>query len=228
MWRRSETAGRICRFLEQGSGGPVFLWAFYPGEEELGDLETALRQTIPDGGYAVAAYPVEDWDRDLSPWEAPAAMGDGCFAGRGADTLQWLQESFLPRLREELPDRSRFYLTGYSLAGLFALWGLYEADCFQGAVCCSGSLWLDGWDEYAASHFVKAPSDVYLSLGGKEERTRNPRMARVGDCTRRQEVLLRRDPQVKNCVLEWNAGGHFADPMKRLAKGIAWIAGRSG
>ncbi|ERL11412.1 hypothetical protein HMPREF1248_0438 [Coriobacteriaceae bacterium BV3Ac1] len=32
------------------------------------------------------------------------------------------------------------YISGYSLAGLFALWSLYQTDIFKGAACVSGSL----------------------------------------------------------------------------------------
>ncbi len=44
-------------------------------------------------------------------------------------------------------------------------------------------------------------------------------MAAVGDRTRAQERLLQEDSMVESVVLEWNAGGHFADAGKRLAKG---------
>ena len=66
---------------------------------------------------------------------------------------------------------------------------------------------------------------VYLSLGGKEEKTKNKVMATVGDRTRAQEGLLQEDSMVESVVLEWNAGGHFADAGKRLAKGVKWMFG---
>ena len=33
------------------------------------------------------------------------------------------------------------------------------------------------------------------------------------------------DSMVESVVLEWNAGGHFADAGKRLAKGVKWMFG---
>ena len=66
---------------------------------------------------------------------------------------------------------------------------------------------------------------VYLSLGGKEEKAKNKVMAAVGDRTRAQEGLLQEDSMVESVVLEWNAGGHFADAGKRLAKGVKWMFG---
>jgi len=50
-------------------------------------------------------------------------------------------------------------------------------------------------------------------------------MAAVGDRTRAQERLLQEDSMVESVVLEWNAGGHFADAGKRLAKGVKWMFG---
>lgn len=70
---------------------------------------------------------------------------------------------------------------------------------------------------------VRCECAVYLSLGGKEEKTGNPVMAMVGDRTREQERLLRKEPRVRNVTLEWNRGGHFADSCRRLAKGVQWL-----
>lgn len=235
MWELKEIAGKSCHILHEGDGGPVFLWPFYPHEgEELERLENALQKALPDGGYTIAAWQVEDWNRDLSPWAAPIAMGEGQFAGGATSVLGWMTADFLPGLKKwilaerrmwipENAKGTKYYLMGYSLAGLFALWSLYETDCFDGAVCCSGSLWLDSWDRYVAARSVKAPADVYLSLGGREEKSKNPVMARVGERTREQEKILKQDPQVRRCILEWNPGGHFADSAQRLAKGVRWV-----
>ena len=117
------------------------------------------------------------------------------------------------------------WLMGYSLAGLFALWAAYESDVFSGIVCCSGSLWFPDWDHYVRNHVIQSKCSVYLSLGGKEEKAKNKVMASVGDRTRAQEGLLQEDSMVESVVLEWNAGGHFADAGKRLAKGVKWMFG---
>ena len=74
-------------------------------------------------------------------------------------------------------------------------------------------------------HMLRSKCSVYLSLGGKEEKTRNKIMAAVGDRTKAQEERLEEDPMVESVVLEWNAGGHFADAGKRLAKGVRWMFG---
>lgn len=229
MWKMFQMEEKTCGILRRGSGGPLFFWPFYPHEgKELQDLEAALERTLPGAACTVAAFQSEDWNRDLSPWEAPTAFGGEPFSGKGPDTLRWLGREYLPWIREQEPGLGKCYVMGYSLAGLFALWSLYETRLFDGAVCCSGSLWIDGWEEYVRTHEIQAPSEIYLSLGGKEEKTRNPLMAQVGERTRLQERILKADPKVSRCVLTWNPGGHFADSAARLAKGMSWMLGLSG
>ena len=43
------------------------------------------------------ACQVEDWNRDLSPWEAPPVLGKEEFGGRAEETLQELKETVLSR-----------------------------------------------------------------------------------------------------------------------------------
>ena len=142
----------------------------------------------------LVAFQVEDWNRDFSPWEALAVFGTEAFAGQGKRTLKWLVEEGVPYI-----------------------------DIFSGIECCSGSLWFKDWEIYMREHTLKRKCSVYLSLGGKEEKTKNAVMATVGDRTREQEKLLLEDPFAERVVLEWNPGGHFADSGKRLAKGIKWL-----
>ena len=164
------------------------------------------------------AWRVNNWNDELSPWKAPPAFGEEGF-GDGASEL-------LEKILEYCSDKSKtYYLGGYSLAGLFALWAAYESDVFSGIVCCSGSLWFPDWDHYVRNHVIQSKCSVYLSLGGKEEKAKNKVMAAVGDRTRAQEGLLQEDSMVESVVLEWNAGGHFADAGKRLAKGVKWMFG---
>ena len=62
---------------------------------------------------------------------------------------------------------------------------------------------------------------VYLSLGDKEEKTRNPLMATVGERIREAHDLLKE--QGRNCILEWNQGNHFKDANLRTAKAFCWV-----
>ena len=62
---------------------------------------------------------------------------------------------------------------------------------------------------------------VYLSLGDKEEKTRNPVMATVGDRMREAYEILKN--QGVKTILEWNQGNHFRDADIRTAKAFAWV-----
>ena len=155
--------------------------------------------------------------------EAPAAFGDEDFKGNGLKTLQWLTNDLIPELKTAYGADREIYLIGYSLAGLFALWTAYETDIFSAIASCSGSLWFEQWDQYVSHHRIKHESYIYISLGGKEEKTKNQVMARVGDRTRKQEQILQNDSKVKKTILEFNSGGHFADSEKRLSKAVKWL-----
>ena len=61
---------------------------------------------------------------------------------------------------------------------------------------------------------------VYLSLGDREEHTKNQPMAAVDDNIRALHSALTQ--RGKDCRLEWNAGGHFKDANLRTARAFAW------
>ena len=158
---------------------------------------------------------MEDWNRDLSPWEAPAVFGREGFGSGASETLE--------EVLRLCGDRSKtYYIGGYSLAGLFALWAAYRTDVFRGAAAASPSVWFPGFTEYMKRNEIKTGA-VYLSLGDREEKAREPVMAAVGDRMREAYVLLKNSGL--NCILEWNEGNHFKDPDLRTAKAFAWVLG---
>ena len=112
-------------------------------------------------------------------------------------------------------------LGGYSLAGLFALWAACQTDRFGAVVAGSPSLWAGDWPGYAAGHAMRARL-VYLSLGDREERSRNQIFARVGDRIREEHRRLQQQLGEENTTLVWEEGGHFADPAARMARGFVW------
>ena len=77
-----------------------------------------------------------------------------------------------------------------------------------------------GFVEYLKERKIKSRS-VYLSLGTKEEKTKNSVMSKVGDCIR--ELYAWMQAEEIQCTLEWNQGGHFKDPTLRVAKAFAWV-----
>ena len=89
----------------------------------------------------------------------------------------------------------------------------------------SPSVWFPGFVDYMEDHTVH-PRAVYLSLGDKEEKTRNPVMSKVGECIREGYTCLQR--KGLDCILEWNSGNHFKEPDLRTAKAFAWVMERIG
>ena len=140
------------------------------------------------------------------------------------DTLCGIEHRLLPWLASRYGARP-CVLGGYSLGGLFALWASCHTSAFVAVAAASPSVWIDGWTEFAEAHAVQAVK-VYLSLGDREEHCKNVRMARVGDCIRRQKVLLAAALGSENTVLEWNPGNHFHDEPQRMAKAFAWCLER--
>ncbi|MCQ2508290.1 MAG: alpha/beta hydrolase [Dorea sp.] len=225
MWTTYNLSYTNVYVLSRGVAGPVFLWPFYPHRgNELEHMEEVVDADLAGREFTIVAFEVEDWNRDLSPWRAPGLMEGETFEGGGTRLVHLLENEIVPWTKLKYTE-AKVYLMGYSLAGLFAMWVLYESACFDGAVCCSSSFWLEGWQEYANVHKLRKHSVVYLSLGGKEEKTRNQRMAKVGDRTREMEKMLRADPLVERCTLVMNSGGHFADSAKRLVKGMQYVLG---
>ncbi len=175
------------------------------------EIEQIRQRTSKD--FLLAAFRVNDWNKDLSPWKAPAVFGKDDFGEGAADTLK--------EILEYCQDPAKtYYIGGYSLAGLFALWSVYQTDRFQGLAAVSPSMWFPGFDDYMQANNLKCPK-VYLSLGNKEEKARNPVMATVGDRIREAESYLK--SLGTGCILEWNEGNHFKDPDIRTAKGFSWI-----
>ena len=177
--------------------------------------EAELIRELAGGDFFLRAVPV-DWYRDLTPWSAPAAAGGGVFGDGAAETLEKI-------LKMTGEPGKRYVLGGYSLGGLFALWAGYQTDAFSGIAAASPSVWYPGFSDYAASRVIQAGS-VYLSLGDREEKTRNPVLAAVGGKIRELHGLL--SSQGICCTLEWNEGNHFRDPDLRTAKAFAWVLKR--
>ena len=211
---------RPCRIY--GEPHAEYLLLQMTGEHELQSMDDEVAAIAQSNRkYLFAAIPVENWNDALSPWEAPAVWGKQGFGGNAGDTLRFLTERGIPTLEQRypLPKNVKIILGGYSLAGLFALWASTQTDLFYGIAAASPSVWFPGWMEFEQQHPMQA-QHVYLSLGDKEERTKNTVMAAVGDGIRALHSRL--TARGANCTLEWNSGGHFKDADLRTAKAFRW------
>ncbi|MBQ1721931.1 MAG: esterase, partial [Lachnospiraceae bacterium] len=175
------------------------------------EVEQRIRfQTDTD--FEMISFPVSHWNDDLSPWPSPAVFGKDDFGGHAEATLE--------RLLPICNDTSKTYiLGGYSLAGLFALWAGCRTDCFTGIAAASPSVWFPGFMEDMKEHPMKAES-VYLSLGNREGKTKNPTMSQVEFCISNVFDMLQK--QQINTILVWNEGNHFKDVALRTANAFAW------
>ena len=215
-----ELDGRLVRLYADEAPQILFLQPVDAHDAQLLDRQyDAMRCcALP---FALAAFEVKDWNRELSPWEAPPVFGKVPFGGGAAETLAFLAGRLLPELRSQLPGNGiALCIGGYSLAGLFALWAATKTELFSCAAAASPSIWFPGWLDYVTEHPIHAGT-VYLSLGDREDRAKNPVMARVADCIRAQYALLQADHRV---TLEWNPGNHFQDSELRTARAFCWVA----
>jgi predicted alpha/beta superfamily hydrolase len=217
----SQIAGRTCYIYECGSPDALLIQPVDDHDIEVLDSEVSeIVKLSGEAGFTLAAFKVNDWNNDLSPWKAPAVFGDHGFAGNAESTLEFIINELIPELTN---GRSmQIYIGGYSLAAFFALWSAYRTEILSGVAAASPSVWFPGWIEYAEENPIRTDK-VYLSLGDKEEKTRNPVMKTVGNNIRRQHELLRSGSVCIDCILEMNQGNHFKEPDIRTAKGFAWL-----
>ena len=219
--KQVQIGDRPCRIY--GEAHAEYLLLQMTGEHELQSMESEIAAIAQSAHHFLfAAIPVKSWNDELSPWKSPAVWGKQGFGGKAADTLRFLIEQVIPSLKQQfdLPENVKIILGGYSLAGLFALWASTQTDLFYGIAAASPSVWFPGWMEFEQQRPIQAQR-VYLSLGDKEERTKNTIMAVVGDNIRTLHSRLAEHGA--DCTLEWNSGGHFKDADLRTARAFQWV-----
>ena len=207
---------RTCFLYQDAEATHLLIQPIDEHDLEVLDQEFKAIKELSDKSFSLVAFMIKDWSQELTPWTAPPVFGKVPFGSGAEKTLEFITSQLLPEVQENIPH---LILGGYSLAGLFALWAGYQTDRFEGIAAASPSVWYPQWIDFASENKPLAKS-VYLSLGDKEEKAKNPVMAQVGNAIRKQHELL--TEQKINTILEWNAGNHFVDSDKRMAKGFAW------
>lgn len=208
-----EIAGRRCHLCQHGNPQCLLVQPLGGHEQETLAAEAeavAAEASVP---FGLASFEISDWQRELMPWGYQGREG-------ARETLRYILEELLPALTLRF-GKLPVVIGGYSLAGLFALWAACETNDFIGVAAASPSVWIAGWPEYAETHPIQA-RQVYLSLGKREEHTRNREFAQVGNRIRGEYALLQQQLGESQCTLEWNPGGHFADNERRLARAFSW------
>jgi len=189
-----------------------------------------VRQTLEKmkcTDFSLVAVSNLDWDHDMAPWDIPPISENDTPCTGGADNyLRLLTEEIIPQAEKTVTGIPSWRgLAGYSLAGLFAVYAMYQTDLFSRIASMSGSLWFPNFKEYAMSHELKrAPEYLYFSLGDKECKTRNPYLKVVQSHT--EELASFYKDQHINTEFQLNPGNHFAEAVKRSALGIKWLLSR--
>ena len=225
MRRTFEIGGKtVFVFHSNRPGSPVIYLNTYSDEGQQ-VFETAQAVGCPP--FSLVAISSLDWNHDMAPWDNPAAFKNGePFTGGADDYLRLLVEEIIPRAEKELPGPPAWRgIAGYSLAGLFALYAIYQTDVFSRVGCMSGSLWFPGFKEYIFSHEPKSrPDCIYFSLGDKEAKTRNPLLKTVQENT--EAIRNFYQGMGIDTVFQLNPGNHFVQGTERAAAGIRWLLGR--
>ena len=201
----------------------IYLNTFHDESQKV--YETAQATGCPP--FTLVAISNLDWNQDMAPWDSPAAFKKGePFTGGAGDYLRLLVEEIIPRAEKELVGPPAWRgIAGYSLAGLFALYTIYQTDVFSRVGCMSGSLWFPGFKEYVFSHEPKRrPDCIYFSLGDKEAKTRNPVLKTVQENT--EEIQTFYQNKGIDTVFQLNPGNHFVQGSERTVAGIQWLLNR--
>ena len=101
----------------------------------LKDIESEIAEIrkLTDKDFCLICLKVQNWNDDLSPWQAPPVFGKEGFGGMAEETIE--------RVLQCTADKSKsYYIGGYSLAGLFALWAAYQTNIFKGVAAASPSV----------------------------------------------------------------------------------------
>lgn len=216
---------RNCRIFAESKAEYILI---HPtGQHEINSLETEyeMLKSGTDKNFALVSFEVKNWNDELAPWKAKQAFGDELFGGGAEKTLKFITDELIPSLQEYMNPDTKIILGGYSLAGLFSLWSAYQTNIFSAVAACSPSVWLKNWIEYAKEN-APLTSNIYLSIGNKEHKTRNSMLRNVKNNIEEQYEILRNSGI--NTVLEINSGNHFQDNTERLVKGFLWCTEQRG
>lgn len=225
-----------CKHLFSISGKRV---SVYPGSApespilflntfaEEGDKVYQELQNCGCPDFTLAAISGLAWDHDMTPWNIPPISKNDTPCTGGADEyLKLFTEEIVPRTEELVPGRILWRgIAGYSLAGLFAVYSLYQTALFSRAASMSGSLWFPGFPEYVFSHEMKKrPECLYFSLGDMECRTKNPYLKTIQENTEKIKHFYAQSGI--NTVLQFHPGSHYQNAVSRTAAGILWVLNR--
>ncbi|MCH3966748.1 MAG: hypothetical protein LKE52_03920 [Bacilli bacterium] len=202
---------------EDGSG-KILLVSFLDGEGFL-----RQRRKLDRPNLAFLNIEPKDWEDDLTPWKSGKIYSKGkeC-GGKGDLFLSFILDKAIPYARTalSLPSSCSILVSGYSLAGLFALYISMKTDLFEKVAAVSPSFFYPGFTEYLKNNRCHA-KEVYLSIGDKESLTRHPLLCQGEDKVLEVQKIL--NSQGVKATFEETRGNHFQDSIPRLNQGIVFL-----
>lgn len=176
---------------------------------------------VPDGCRVVMVYPYE-WTEMMTPWQH---SGSGIKrTGGGAEFAREFETALLTYVEKDLGNEvKKRGIAGYSLGGLEAFYMACSMNIFDFAGSVSGSFWYSGAVEYFEKNpFNERVRGVYMSLGSKEENTKDAQRRSVRQNT---DEIAKRIGEERELRYEINAGGHFTEIAERIGKCMEYFAG---
>lgn len=211
----------VTLYLTDKENMPLIVFNTYQGDGKL-IYEKTIENGCSEFNFLVVGN--LNWDDDMTPWYCPPLSENDTPCTGGADKyLLVLVNDIIPNAKMKLNGNPNFIgISGYSLAGLFAIYSIYNTDIFDKVASMSGSLWYPDFTTYCISHKMKKiPDKMYFSLGDKESSVKNKMLKTVQANT---ESLFKYYKNLGiDVTYELNQGNHFKDADIRSAKGIKKI-----
>ena len=224
MYTFTSSGKTVAIFPSSEANAPIIYLNTFSGE---GQKVYEAAQTTGCPSFTLVAISDLDWNHDMAPWDSPPTFknADSCTGGAD-DYLRLLTEEIIPAAEKELGGVPRWRgIAGYSLAGLFALYAIYQTDLFSRVGSVSSSLWFPGMKEYIFSHEPKRwPDCMYFSLGDKESKTRNQVLRNVRQNTEEIHAFYR--GKGIDTAFQLNPGNHYNQAVERTVDGLCWLLSR--
>lgn len=188
------------------------------------DVEPTLEDAY-DGkvSLVVITIPYEEWSNLLAPWSTPDGWPQYVACTGGApEYIKTFTGQIVPKAESFMQKPGERVLAGYSLAGLFAIWSLFETDLFDKIACASGSLWFPGFEKWFFTHQMKRiPEYVYFSISDEEFNSENKYLEPVKPTT----IAVRNwfDRQGVETTFVLDPGDHYQDVLQRTSAAIFWV-----
>ena len=201
----------------------IYLNTFHDESQKV--YETAQAAGCPP--FTLVAISDLEWNHDMVPWDGPSAFKNAEPCTGGADDyLRLLTEEIIPTAEKGIAGVPCWRgIAGYSLAGLFALYAIYQTDLFSRVGSISGSLWFPGMKEYIFSHEPTCwPGCMYFSLGDKESKTRNQVLRNIRQNTEEIHAFYR--GKGIDTTFQLNPGNHYNQAVERTVDGLCWLLSR--